>query len=181
MCFWIFNACSGTAFQRFCFRVGYVLEVGLVSQLELVLFLQLLCSWRYKCELYVSMSRICDVTRGTDHVVRFTFWLSFRILQAIKNRSRGRPGNEASYTKLSRANLSMMKPATLKIKAWEQDYRATYFLNSIHLNHSQAPLSMYFRRQPFRLRRLLASLVLHYFAIISVSPRYFAMKNTLIR
>ena len=68
--FWICNACSGTAFQRFCFRVGYVLEVGLVSWLELVLLLQLLCSWRYKCE-YVSMSRICDATRCTDHV-RFT-------------------------------------------------------------------------------------------------------------
>ena len=57
--------------QGFCFRVGYVLEVGLVSRLELVLFLQLLCSWRYKCE-YVSMSRICDVTCAADHVVRFT-------------------------------------------------------------------------------------------------------------
>ena len=27
--------------------------------------------YTYKCE-YVSMSRICDVTQGTDHVVRFT-------------------------------------------------------------------------------------------------------------
>ena len=36
-----------------------------------ICLVQLLCSWRYKCE-YVSMSRICDVTRGTDHVVRFT-------------------------------------------------------------------------------------------------------------
>ena len=47
------------------------------------------------------MSRICDVSRGRDHVVRFTrpsaFWLSFCILQAIKNRSRGRPGNEATW------------------------------------------------------------------------------------
>ena len=27
--------------------------------------------YTYKCE-YVSMSRICDITQGTDHVVRFT-------------------------------------------------------------------------------------------------------------
>ena len=41
------------------FRLGNVLEVRLVSWLELVLFLQLLCSWRYNCE-YVSMSRIFE-------------------------------------------------------------------------------------------------------------------------
>ena len=35
-----------------CFRVGNVLEVGLVSQLELVSLASL--SWRYECE-YVSM------------------------------------------------------------------------------------------------------------------------------
>ena len=35
--------------------------------MELVLFLQLLCSWGYKCE-YVSMSRICNDTRAADHV-----------------------------------------------------------------------------------------------------------------
>ena len=69
--FWICNACSGTALQQFCCRVGYVLEAGLVSRLELVLFFQLLCSWRYKCG-YVSNSRICDVTLAADHVIRFT-------------------------------------------------------------------------------------------------------------
>ena len=35
--------------------------------MELVLFLQLLCSWGYKCE-YVSMSKICNDTRAADHV-----------------------------------------------------------------------------------------------------------------
>ena len=70
---WICNACSGTILLQFCFRLGDVLEVGLVFWLELVLFLQLIysCMWRYKCE-YVSMSRICDVSRAANHVVRFT-------------------------------------------------------------------------------------------------------------
>ena len=45
--------------QWFSFRLGNVIEVRLVSWLELVLFLQLLCSWRYNCE-YVSMSRIFE-------------------------------------------------------------------------------------------------------------------------
>ena len=46
----------------------YVLEVGLVSRLELVLFLQVLCSWRYKWE-YLFVSRICDIMCAADHVV----------------------------------------------------------------------------------------------------------------
>ena len=33
------NAYSGTVLQQFCFRLGYILEVGLVFQLELVLVL----------------------------------------------------------------------------------------------------------------------------------------------
>jgi len=41
------------------------------TRLELVLFLQLLCSWRYKSE-YVSMSSICDVSCTVNHMVRFT-------------------------------------------------------------------------------------------------------------
>ena len=48
-------------------QLSYVLEVALVSWLELVLFLQLL--WRYKCE-YLFVSRICDVMCAADHVVR---------------------------------------------------------------------------------------------------------------
>ena len=56
--------------HSFCYILS-VLEVGLVSRLGLVLFLQVLCSWRYKYE-YVSMSRVCDVTHAMDHVVRFT-------------------------------------------------------------------------------------------------------------
>ena len=40
-------------------RLGNVIEVRLVSRLELVLFLQLLCSWRYNCK-YVSMSRVFE-------------------------------------------------------------------------------------------------------------------------
>ena len=51
-------------------RLGNVIEVRLVSRLELVLFLQLLCSWRYNCK-YVSMSRIFEVTSTGDHMVRF--------------------------------------------------------------------------------------------------------------
>ena len=81
----------------FCFRLDNVLEVGLVFRLELVLFSQLLCSWRYKCE-YVSMSRICDVSCAADHVVRFTrpSGSVFALLQSIKKWSRERPGNEAN-------------------------------------------------------------------------------------
>ena len=56
--------------QWFSFRLGNVIEVRLVSRLELVLFLQLLCSWRYNCK-YVSMSRIFEVTSTGDHMVRF--------------------------------------------------------------------------------------------------------------
>ena len=66
--------------------------VRLVFRLEFVLFLQLLCGWRYKYE-YVSMSRICDVSRAADHVVSSVFC----ILQANKKWSRGRPGKEASF------------------------------------------------------------------------------------
>ena len=45
--------------QWFSIRLGNVIEVRLVTWLELVLFRQLLCSWRYNCE-YVSMSRVFE-------------------------------------------------------------------------------------------------------------------------
>ena len=46
-------------------RLGYVLEVGLVSQLDLVLIPKHLCSWRYKFE-YVSVSRTYDLHTVSD-------------------------------------------------------------------------------------------------------------------
>ena len=45
------------------------------------------------CSYPSEMLRPCRESRGKIHQA---FWLSFCILQAIKNRSRGRPGNEAS-------------------------------------------------------------------------------------
>ena len=74
----ICNACSKTILWQFCFSLGYVLEVRLVSQLELVLFLQLLCSWRYKCEcVFVSIYNLwcheCCGSRG-DSLLIFVYY-----------------------------------------------------------------------------------------------------------
>ena len=109
-----------------CFRLGNVLEVGLVSWLELVLFLQLLCSWRYKCE-YATMSRTCDVTRATDHVVRFT-----------------RPsGSVFAYCKRSKtwAEESLgtrLGTAPTNLEVWNSSVANTAVSNVIHTNGCKA-------------------------------------------
>ena len=64
----------------------------------------------------VFVSRTCDVIFVMDHVVRFTSPsnLCLCILQAIKNWSRGRPGNEANPWWIKHSSEFQMLVITLK-------------------------------------------------------------------
>ena len=56
-------------FSTFTLQTWIYIEIGLISWLELVSFLSLLCRLRGNCE-YVSGSRIRVNICGTDHIVR---------------------------------------------------------------------------------------------------------------
>ena len=56
-------------FSAFTLQTWIYIEIGLISWLELALFLLLHYSLRGNCE-YISRSRICVNICGTDHMVR---------------------------------------------------------------------------------------------------------------
>ena len=66
--------CIGTILQQFCFRLGSVLEIGLVSWLKLVLFLQLSRGkrgGRTWCHIVAIICTLCLHSKGKNHGCKY--------------------------------------------------------------------------------------------------------------